>query len=467
MSRLLFWRQRAAAPKGRRPGYRSENPNTCGKTIVEYLPDADEIERSPAPPYARITIHVSALLLVAFLVWSSLSELDQVVVSQGRLINPLPNVVVQPLETSIVQTVDARVGQVVHKGQQLATLDATFAQADESQIRVRLSSLETQIMGLEAEINGNFAPASVANSPDEKLQAQLLIERRASYRAQETRLNETLSKLRAQLATNRNDQQLVMSRLRSIKDIETMQDKMVAQKYAAPVQLLEAQQRTKEVERELEMARSREQELRRELSAYEAEKLAFEKNWRQKTMEEMLGVTRERDALLQQLEKADKRKKLVTLYAPEDSVVLEIAKLSPGSVVQGAETFFTLVPLNTKLEAEVQINSVDVGYIKAGHPVRLKLDAFPFQRHGSLDGTVRNISEDAFKRDVSAKGGLDAYYLARISFSGGGLRNMIESSRLMPGMTLSAEIVVGKRTIMSYIAWPITKGLEEAAREPK
>jgi HlyD family secretion protein len=466
MSRLLFWRKRGAAPKGKRPGNRSEKANASGKTIVEYLPDADEIERSPAPPYARITIHVSVLALVAFLVWASFSELDQVVTSQGRLINPLPNVVVQPLETSIVQSVDARVGQVVHKGQQLATLDATFAQADESQIRVRLSSLETQIMGLESEINGKFSSAA-ANTPDEKLQAQLLIERRASYRAQETRLNETLSKLRAQLATNRNDQQLVMSRLRSIKDIEAMQDKMVAQKYAAPVQLLEAQQRTKEVERELEMASSREQELRRELSAYEAEKLAFEKNWRQKTMEELLGVTRERDALLQQLEKADKRKKLVTLYAPEDSVVLEIAKLSPGSVVQGAETFFTLVPLNTKLEAEVQINSVDVGYIKVGDAVHLKLDAFPFQRHGTLDGTVRNISQDAFKRDVSAKGGMDAYYLARMSFEGGGLRNMIESSRLMPGMTLSAEIVVGKRTIMSYIAWPITKGLDEAVREPK
>jgi hemolysin D len=467
MSRLLFWRKRGAAPKGKRPGNRSEKANAGGKTIVEYLPDADEIERSPAPPYARITIHVSVLALIAFLVWASLSELDQVVTAQGRLINPLPNVVVQPLETSIVQSVDVRVGQVVHKGQQLATLDATFAQADESQIRVRLSSLETQIKGLEAEINGNFNVPNTANSPDEKLQAQLLIERRASYRAQETRLNETLSKLRAQLATNRNDQQLVMSRLRSIKDIESMQDKMVAQKYAAPVQLLEAQQRTKEVERELEMARSREQELRRELSAYEAEKLAFEKNWRQKTMEEMLSVTRERDSLLQQLEKADKRKKLVTLYAPEDAVVLEIAKLSPGSVVQGAETFFTLVPLNTKLEAEVQINSVDVGYIKVGDAVHLKLDAFPFQRHGTLDGTVRTISQDAFKRDVSAKGGMDAYYLARVSFEGGGLRNMIESSRLMPGMTLSAEIVVGKRTIMSYIAWPITKGLDEAIREPK
>jgi len=444
---------------------KSKHPK--GKTVVEYLPDADEIERSPIPRFARVTLHMLVIAIAMFIAYACFSELDQVVVAQGRLINPLPNVVVQPLETSIVQTVDVRVGQVVKKGDQLATLDATFAQADESDIKFRLSSLETQILGLEAELTGDSANVKAPSNPDEKLQAQLLAERRASYKAQLTRLNETLSKLRAQLTTNRSDQQLVLSRLKSIKDIEAMQDKMVAQKYSAPLQLLEAQQRTQEVERELELTRSKEQELRRELSAYEAEKLAFEKNWRQRAMEEMLRATRERDTLLQQLQKADKRSKLVTLYAPQDAVVLEIAKLSPGSVVQGAETFFTLVPLNTKLEAEVQINSMDVGYIKVGDAVHLKLDAFPFQRHGTLDGNVRSISQDAFKRDVSAKGGLDAYYLGRVKFEGGGLRNMLDSARLMPGMTLNAEIVVGKRTIMSYIAWPITKGLDEAVREPK
>jgi HlyD family secretion protein len=278
-------------------------------------------------------------------------------------------------------------------------------------------------------------------------------------------LNETLSKLRAQLATNRNDQQLIMTRLRSIKDIEVMLDKMVAQKYSAPLQLLEAQQRTQEVERELELAKSREQELRRELSAYEAEKVAFEKTWRQKAMEEMLTATRERDSLLQQLQKADKRRNMVTLYAPQDAVVLEIAKLSPGSVVQGAETFFTLVPLNTKLEAEVQINSIDVGYIKVGDEVQIKLDAYPFQKHGTIEAKIRTISEDAFRRDPNKSVG-DAYYLSRINLEGTYLKNMKESSRLMPGMTLSAEIVVGKKTIMSYMMWPITKGLNEAIREP-
>ncbi len=436
------------------------------KTVIEYLPDADEIERSPVPRIAQFTVHLLACSLIAFAVWASLSQMDQVVVAQGRLINPTPNIVVQPLETSIIQSVDVQVGQVVKKGDSLATLDATFVQADEAQLQARLDSLETQVQGLEQEISGDPAKGKVSTSADGQLQASLLTERRANYTAQQMRMAETAAKLRAALATNRQDQQLVASRLKSVREIETMQDKMVAQKFGAPLQLLEAQQRTKEIERELELTKSREHEILREMAAFGAEKVAFEKGWRQKAMEELLAVSRERDMIQQQLQKADKRHKLVTLTAPVDSVVLEIAKLAPGSIVKEAETFFTLVPMNVVLEAEVQIDSPDVGYIRAGDPVRLKMDAFPFQRHGTIDAKVRTISEDAFHKDASGKTNGDAYYMGRITVGKMALKNMMDSARLLPGMTLSAEIVVGKRSVLSYITWPITKGMDEAVREP-
>lgn len=437
-----------------------------GRTVVEYLPDADEIERSPVPRFAQVTMQLMLFAFVSFGIWAIYSQLDQVVVAQGRLVNPLPNVVVQPLETSIVLSVNVRSGQVVKKGDALASLDATFIQADETQLQMRLDSLETQIAGLNQELTGEGVHAKTNVSADDTLQANLLTERSANYKAQQAKLAETAAKIRAALATNRHDQQLVASRLRSLKEIEIMQEKMVAQKFGAPLQLLEAQQRSKEVERDLELVANRELELRRELSAFEAEKLAFEKGWRQKAMEELLTVSRERDSIKEQLQKADKRHKLVTLVAPLDAVVLEIAKLSPGSIVKEAETFFTLVPLNVALEVEARFDSVDIGYLKVGHPVRLKMDAYPFQKHGTLNATVRSISEDAFRRDASARSGADAYYLVNIAIDNSKLSNMKDGARLLPGMTLSAEVVVGQRSVMSYLVWPLTKGVSEAIREP-
>ncbi len=434
-------------------------------TVIEFLPDADEIERSPLPRSARITLHVLLAALIAFVLWASYSDLDRVVVAHGRLITPLPNILVQPLETSIVQSIDVRIGQVVKKGESLATLDPTFAQADEVQLRKQLSSLETQSKSLEAELSGNKTLDNNTDA-DSRLQADLSVERQANYQAQLAKMDENVARLQATLVTNRHDQQMLTEHAKPLREIEAMQEKLVARNFGARVRLLEAQEKRQEVERNLQLAKNREQEIKRELASMEAEKVAFKKGWRQKMMEEMLSTSRDKNSVSEQLQKADRRRKLVTLTSPSDAVVLEIAKLSLGSVVQGGGAFFTLVPLGSELEAEVQIDSMDVGYVKLGDVSRIKLDAYPFQRHGILTGEVRTMSEDAFRQEAETGKSMDAFYKSRISLGNSHLKKMPEQARLLPGMTLTAEIVVGKRSVISYLLWPLTKALDEAMKEP-
>ena len=448
-------------------GLRSKTKaSSVDSTAIEFLPDADEIERRPLPRTARITLHVVAAALTSFLLWAIFSSVDLVVVGHGRLVTPLPNIVVQPLETAIIQSIDVRSGQVVKKGERLATLDPTFTEADEAQLRTRLHSLDNQLQRMEHELSGNKGTGIGAADADSQLQMRLSGERHASYAAQVRRLDETISRLRATLETSRRDQQALASRVGVLKEMESMQRELVDKKYAVRGRLLDAQDRLLEAERSMEMARNRQIEIGRELAATEAEKTSFEAGWRQKTMEELLSISRERDTVNEQLQKADKRNKLVVLSSPTDAVVLEIAKLSQGSVVQAAEKLFTLVPLGAELEAEVQIDSQDVGYLKLGDFAHVKLDAYPFQQHGMLDGTLRTISEDAFRRETSAGSGVDAFYVSRVKLASTRLKRMPEQSKLLPGMTLSAEIVVGKRSVMSYLLWPLTKAVSESIREP-
>jgi HlyD family secretion protein len=437
-------------------------------TDIEFLPDADEIERRPLPPYARITVHVLAAMLVCFLVWSSFAEIDEVVKAQGRLTTPLSNIVVQPIETSIIRSIDVRIGQVVRKGERLATLDPTDADADQAQLRLKFDSLDTQVKRLEAELSGKAAPAESGQvSADTQLQDKLAGERRANFAAQVTRLNENIAKTRASLETNLRDQQVLGDRTKSLREVESMQERLVDQKFGAKVNLLDARNKRMEVERDYTLAKNQEPQIRRELAGMEAEKQAFVNGWRQKIMEDMLNLTRERDATAEQIKKGTLRRDKVVLTAPADAMVQDIAKLSQGSVAQAAEKLFTLVPLGTALDAEVQIDSLDVGHVKPGDKVHIKLDAFPFQKHGTLDAKVRTLSEDAFKRDTTnMETGTDAYYVSRIDLGASRLKNMDPHARLLPGMTLTAEIVVGKRTVLSYLLWPLTKGLDEAIREP-
>ena len=268
----------APAPAAAAPA--SPEDARAAETAIEFLPDADEIERRPLPPAARMTLYVLAAMVLTFLLWASIAEVDRIVVARGRLVTPLPNIVVQPLETSIIQSIDVRVGQVVKKGEKIATLDPTFTSADLAQLKSRFQSLDTQVKRLEAEIAGSRPAADEAGSADTRLQAQLALEKQANYRAQLTRMTETVERLKASQKTNLHDQKVLDDRVKSLAEIEAMQERLVAQNFGAKVRLLEAREKRQEIERDLLQARNRQAEIRRELAAAEAERAAFVNSWR-------------------------------------------------------------------------------------------------------------------------------------------------------------------------------------------
>ena len=146
-------------------------------------------------------------------------------------------------------------------------------------------------------------------------------------------------------------------------------------------------------------------------------------------------------------------------------MVHEIASFPVGSAVREAEALITLVPLDSEIELEAEIRPQDIGKVHIGSEVRVKLNSFPFQKHGTLDGVVRTISEDSFEKQQGEPGSARTYYRARITLSGH-LRNVKEDFRLIPGMECQAEIKVGERRIIEYLIHPLIKSLDESMREP-
>jgi HlyD family secretion protein len=133
------------------------------------------------------------------------SPLEKIVIAHGKLVNPLPNIAVQPLDTSIIQSIDVRVGQVVKKGQVLATLDPTFTAADETQLRMRLNRSIRKRPACAPNWPAK-PPAAPHGDADAQLQAQLSNERKANYEAQKTKMDQNIARLKAGLETNKHDQ---------------------------------------------------------------------------------------------------------------------------------------------------------------------------------------------------------------------------------------------------------------------
>lgn len=432
--------------------------------LADFLPPAQAMELREAPLSSRLTLYLLLLLLVTGTLWASFSRMDEVVVAPGRLVTPLPNLVVQPLETGIIKSIEVQVGQIVHQGQVLATLDPTFTSADAAALSQRNDSLSFQTNRLQSELSGKAIPTGQGVNLQEQLQVSLMAERQANYAAKTKQYEESIRRLRATLETNLQDQKTLEARVASLQELETMRESLLPKQLVSRADFLEARERRLEVERDYRLAVNREVEIRREIEGAVAESAAFAKSWRQETMEKLATTSQQRDEVVEQLEKAKLRSRLIDLTASEDAIVLEIGKKSVGSVVKDAESLFTLVPINATLMAELEVAPADIREIREGYPVRIKLDAYPFQKHGTIRGQVQTVSADAFSRPAMT-GGHSFYYLVRVQLDDTRLKAVAEPTRLLPGMTLSGEIVTGKRTVISYFLYPVMRILDESLRE--
>ena len=149
------------------------------------LPDHVAIESETDSSAARGLLAVLVLLVVGAVTWASLAEIDSIIVAQGKLATTAPNIVIQPIDTAVIRSIDVRVGDVVKKGQHLGHLDPTFTQADLAQKRLELKSLEIQIRRLNAELtDAPFLAQNGDNSIEEKLNERIRSTRSAEYEAQ-------------------------------------------------------------------------------------------------------------------------------------------------------------------------------------------------------------------------------------------------------------------------------------------
>jgi HlyD family secretion protein len=241
---------------------------------------------------------------------------------------------------------------------------------------------------------------------------------------------------------------------------------LMQKEIGSKVNYLDAKGQRLQIEREMQLAANNVTELEQELERDKAEKAAYLAEFRQKTAEELVQARRDHDAAVKQLDKAARRNDVTVLIAPEDAIVLEVAQRSIGSVMKEAEALYTLVPLDSPLEAEVSVEGLDVGHVETGAEARLKLEAWPFQKHGTLFGKVRTVSDDSFTPDPKKDSQQRPYYKARVEVTSADLRNVPRSFRLIPGMAVTAEIKAGERSVLSYLMYPLLRGLDESLREP-
>jgi hemolysin D len=440
------------------------------RALRQFASETDALREAPEPHTARLTLLALTAFLVCCLGLTAVAQVDRVVTSErGKIVSTERVMVFQALDASIIKTIDVREGDQVRRGQLLATLDPTFANADAAQLKQQVASLDAQIVRAEAEQGQRSPHFALTPDPDQRryndLQRTLFEQRMAQFRAQLASFEEKIQQSTATIQKLQGDEARLQEREKIAHQIESMRQQLVEKQAGSLLNLLLATDQRLELLRTLENGRAGLVEARHQLASTMADRDAFRQQWYGALSQEIVTARNARDAAMGQRRKADRREELIRLEAAEDGVVLNMAKLSVGSVLREGDQLLSLMPLTAPLEAEIHVAARNIGFIRAGDPATLKIDAFNFIEHGTAEGHLRWISEGAFTTDEDGKP-VEAYYKARVSVEKVNFVRVPVSFRLIPGMTLTGDVHVGTRSVMAYVVGGALRGAGEAMREP-
>ena len=433
------------------------------EAVRAFKPDADALESLPLPFPGRTLLYLMIGLVAASVAWATVSNVDRIVVAQGRLVTTAPRIVIQALETSIIKELHVKVGDRVRAGQAVATLDSTFVTADIDALTSQHERVTAQIERLEAEAEERDYRPTHENGAT-ALQLSIHRHKRAEMQARLTSFDRKSDELRATKAVNASRIVRIREQIAALGELENMRSEALRKGAGSRSEVIEARVNRLELLENLEALEKQQTEIDHRLRSNAAEREFHVRASRRETFEELIEGRQHLDALQERLTKALRRGNLIRLTAPNDAIVFEMAERSVGSILREAEVLMTLVPADSDIELLAELAPLYVGKVKIGDPARIKIDAFPFQVYGTLDGEVRTISSDAFVEEDGAERTLS--YRAHVVLNNDEFSRRAAGSPLRPGMTATSEIVVGQRSVISYLLYPVIRALDEAAREP-
>lgn len=450
------WRAESKRRRGERTTY----------VEAEFLPAALEITENPPSPVGRAVLWIILLATATALAWSYLSRVDTVAVAEGRLVPTGRLRSVEAAEMGVVRAIDVREGQRVRAGQVLIALDPTIADADAGSARAELStaalsrSRAKALLAFSAGGAAAFEPPQGADPLAVEAERQLVRARVREYQARRGGLQER----RAAAAATVRLSEANIGKLEATIPLAAQQlqayETLATKGYSSRLRMIQEQERAIALRQELQAERARRDEALAQVASIDRELAQTAEAFRGQAAQERA----EAEAIVatrgEAVRKADQRQSLQTLAAPVSGVVQEVSITTLGEVAEPGKTLVTIVPDGESLVVEALVLNKDVGVLRPGAPVAIKLEAYPFTRFGTIEGVLEHVSPDSI---VDERRGL--VFPARVRLTGAPPRVNGREMRLSPGMAAVAEIVTGQRRVIEYLWSPIAKAASEAGRE--
>jgi hemolysin D len=401
-------------------------------------------------------------LFVTAIVWATVGTMDIVSVAQGKIIPSGYSKVIQPLESGVIAAIRVRDGQEVKAGDVLIELDSTVNAADQEKTANEFRAAKMDSARLRAllawkdtiEVPPGSDPRYV------EMQQQLLRDQLSEQRARLGAVQQQVEQRKAAMDGTKSEIAKLQATVPMLTQKAEAYKKLLKDQYVAEMQYLDAEQARVEAAQNLESQKKKLNQDQAALAEAERNYDRMKSDIQQGRMAELTANETKATSLAQEAVKAGQKTGQQRLTAPIDGVVQQLIVHTVGGVVTPAQQLMLVVPKEHQLEVEAMVENKDIGFVKEGQPVEVKIETFPFTIYGSIPGKVLTVSDDAIEQE---KVGL--VYAARVSMSRSTIDLGDKVVTLSPGMAVTVDIQTGQRRLIEFILSPLLKSLKESARE--
>ena len=400
-------------------------------------------------------------LLLALLAWAAWAPIDKIVRAQGRIITASKSQVVQHLEGGIVSDILVHEGQKVQAGQTLMRLSDVNANSNLLQGKSRLQSLKAAQARLKAEAQGN---ASLQFEDDIGISIQMLEknafeERQARIRSEQAALQQQINQRQAELKEAQARSQSLSNELNIAKQQASMVEGLVKKGAASQMELLEAQSRTERLNTQFRDVVNTIPRLISAQAEYTARISESQSRFKADARTELNQVTAEINRILAGIKADSDRVSRTEVRAPSTGFVNRLMFNTIGGVVKPGEPVLEITPSEGPLAVEARVRPYDRASLRTGLSTRIMLGAYDYTVYGALLGEVVEVSSDTLPDENGQR-----YY--RVVVQTKPAQGPLAEEVILPGMTASADVIVGQRSVLSYVLSPLLRFSTRAMREP-
>lgn len=398
---------------------------------------------------------------ISFLIWAALANVDIIVRTEGRIVPAGKSQIVQHLEGGIVRRILVQEGEVVHAGQTLMELSDIQARSNLEQGQSKSAALR----GREARLLAESTGAGSITFPADMVDKEVRISETGAFQTRLARVGEEVRVLRDQTAQKRGEIAEAESRRKNlVSELEVAQQQyhviegLRRNGAASNLELLDSQSRVQRLTSQIAEAESAIPRLRAAMAESESRIGEVWARYRAEASSELTQVRADLDKSDLEIDSNKDRLDRNEVRAPVSGFINRLAVSTVGGVVKPGEVLMEITPDDKGVMVEARARPNDRANLRSGLKARVRIGAYDYATFGTLEGKVTEVSADTLVDEREGR-----YYRVMVKANANGNPKMAT----VPGMTAVADIVVGKRTVLSYLLSPLLRFRDGAFRDPR